>query len=434
MEGGGNVVAYLAMMVMLLLFMVIGKLITKKLANPICVINFVYFVWMILGRSGYLGQFKPTYESSFFIQMNILLLDIFILVGMNIKKVFRFPFKIKVNSDVVFNWIRRISFLISIAVFFKLLIGLLTGALLLSNVRNISYSVAFGTVDYAQIYYNSVVYYIYQYLVRGFSFFDLTFCLAKMLKNEEKIPKLTILNFVLFIIIMQSRIEFMKMILFIIIFIIFSDIKFSNYQKKIMKRVVVVLGISVAVLFSFRTINTEKSVFLNTFDSFIVDFSGSNYMFSQYYNQYCQGMRLLDSPLILKYLGGLGLVIEYFFRFFGIIYDHSIVNNYLGMGHYIGSSDHYNAFYTLYFEFMNAGGIIGCLIFSIIFGIIIGKFYRNMLNNCSLKNTYTAAFVTYVMAMGTYNYVISGIYALMIITCLVIARDETAITENYIRT
>lgn len=414
---------FIIMMAILLAFIIIGSAVTKKIVNPITIINIIYFIWFILGRSGYLGQFKPSYDSSVFILLNIIILDVLIVIGFGINKDINIPLKININSKVIFKWIRYISFFISIAVLFRMLLGIVSGTLLIQNVRNISYSVAFGTMDYAQIYYNSVIYYIYQYLVRGFAFFDLTFSFAKLLKNEEKIPLLSILNFILFIIIMQSRIEFMKMVLFMIIFVLFSDIKLSAFQKKILKRVFIVLGCAVVVLFSFRTINTEKNVLVNTLDSFVVDFSGSNYMFSQYFEEYIKGFRLVDSPLILKYLGGFGLLVEYVLRIIGINYDHSMVNNYLGMGHYIGSSNHYNAFYTIFFEFMNSGGMMGCIIFSIIFGLIIGIFYKRMRKKCTLKSIYISTFVVYIMAMGTYNYVISGIYALMIIVCLCIADD-----------
>ncbi len=414
---------FIFLIICLISFMFFGYAITKRKCNPITVINVVYLTWLIIGRIGYLGQFVPSFESSFFIQINVLIIDIFIAIGYCVKKRIILHIAIKINSDKLFMWIRRISFAISMAVLFRMVIGLFSGHLLLSNVRNISYSVAFGTMDYAQIYYNSGIYYIYQYLVRGFAFFDLSYSYARLLKNEEKIPLLSIANFILFIIIMQSRFELMKIVLFLLIYSLFANVQLSDFQKKVLKRVLIVLGIAVIVLLSFRTINTEKSVILNTFDSFIVDFSGSNYMFSEYFAQFCQGDRLIDSPIILKYMGGFGLLIEYVLRIIGIFYDHSIVNSYLGRGHYIGSSNHYNAFYTMFFEFMNSGGFVGCIIFSIIIGFVVGKLYRTMTSKNSIKSIYIAAFAVYIVAMGTYNYVISGIYAVMIMTCIFIAKD-----------
>ncbi|WP_270331365.1 O-antigen polymerase [Streptococcus pasteurianus] len=415
---------FIILLLMLTAFIFVGCALTKKIYNPITIINMIYIVWLLVGRLGYLGQFKPSYESSLFIQFNILIIDMFIIMGYGIKSngILRLK-KITINSEKIFKCLRMISFLISIAVLFRMVMGLLTGTLLFGEVRNISYSVAFDSKDYEQIYYNSVVYYSYQYLVRGFAFFDFSFNYARFLKNRRKIPVLSIVNFILFIIIMQSRNEFMKITLFLVIFTLFANIRLTPSQKKLLKRICFFMGIAVIILFSLRTLNTEKNVFINTIDSFIVDFSGSNYMFSEFYDQVSRGNRLIDSPIILKYMGGFGYLIEYPLRLVGIVYDHSVVNSYLGQGHYIGSSDHYNAFYTMFFEFMNSGGFIGCIIFSIIIGFVVGRLYRKMIVKDSIKSIYTAAFAVYIVAMGTYNYTISGLTSVVILTCLFIAND-----------
>ena len=415
---------YLIMLTILILMIFISIRFTKKLVNPITIINLVYIIWMVLGRIGYLGQFKPSFNSTIFLQLNILIMNIFIIIGFCNNKKLKLSKRLFVNDVKLFNYLRITGFIISIAILFKMLVGILTGTLSLGNVRNISYSVAFGTTDYNQIYFNAIIYYVYQYLVRGFAFFDLSFCYANLIKKEEPIPFITICNFILFIIIMQSRIEFMKLVMFIIIFTLFSGIKLSKRQKSLLKKGTFLLGISVLLLFSLRTINTDKSIIKNTFDSFIIDFSGSNYMFSIYFDKFINGFRLPDSPLILKYLGGIGLLIEYFLAMFNVKFDHSFVNNFLGQANYIGSSDHYNAFYTIYFEFMNSGGMHGCIIFSIVFGFIIGSLYKEMDLKQNVKSTYLATFSVYVITMGTYNYVISGIYALMIFTCLFLSNEK----------
>ena len=65
------------------------------------------------------------------------------------------------------------------------------------------------------------------------------------------------------------------------------------------------------------------------------------------------------------------------------------------------------------------------MLFSAIAGYIIGRRLKEQSLNNTLKNTYISAFVTYVIAVGTYNYVLSGIYAFMILICLIIAPDKT---------
>ena len=424
------IIAYIIFDLLLVFAIVISYSICKKITNPITVINVIFLTWLTLGRTGYLGQYIPTYDSSIFVQINVLITDIGIIIGYGIKNKKIKLFDFKINVDKIFSVMRRISLVMSLVIFANLLINILTGRLLITEVRNISYSVAFGTTEYAQIYFNSAVYYIYQYLVRGFAFFDLSYSITKLLVKMEKISIVSIINYVLFIIIMQSRIEFMKMILFLVIITIYFGLKLNDYQKKILKKVFVLVSIATIIIFSFRSIQSDKGMIQHSIDSFIIDFSGSNYMFSTFFDQYNAGVKLTDSPIILKYLGGFGLIIEFVLHFVGIVYDHAIVSNYLGIGHNIGSSDHYNAFYTIYFEFMNSGGYIGCFIFSSIMGGIIGNTYKCMRNKKSVRSIFIAAFTTFIMAMGTYNYTISGISALMIIICIILIRDDEVITYD----
>ncbi len=418
---------FLMLLIILLFYIVIEEILQHKIITPIFIINGIFAVWLILGRLGYLGQFKPSYDSSIFIEINIIILDLFIILGETMTKR---NFSIKINYsnfDFFIKFFRYFSFFVSVMIFINLLLNIYLGTIKIENVRNISYSVAFGTDEYTKIYFNSIIYYIYQFLIRGFAFFDLTYSIGSMIYDKESnISKISLANFVLFIIIMQSRIEFMKLIVFLLIFLGYTNIKFEKSLKKKLKRVGIIIGIAIFITLSIRTVSSQKNVILHAFDSFIVDFSGSNYTFSTYYDEFQQGLKIADpSPIIFKYLGGIGLVIEYILGIFWKGFDHSLVNAYLGKAHYIGSSDHYNAFYTIYFEFLNSGGIIGCVLFSAIAGYIVGRRFKEQSLNNTLKNTYISAFVTYVMAVGTYNYVLSGIYAFMILICLIIAPDKT---------
>ena len=403
----------------------IESIFLHKIVTPTLIINSVFIIWLIIGRIGYLEQFKPSYNSSIFIELNIIILDLFIILG-GLKKNKQINIKcIDINFDIFLKIFRYLSFGISLLIFINLAVNLYSGSIKIENVRNISYSVAFGTKDYTKIYFNPIIYYTYQYLIRGFAFFDLTYSIGRLIYEKNyKISKLSLFNFILFILIMQSRIEFMKVIIFLIIFFLYANIKIKTHVKRKLRKIGLIVGIAIFITLSIRTVATEKNVIIHAFDSFIIDFSGSNYMFSCFYDEFQNGFRLKDSSIILKYLGGIGLLIELVLSFFGFKFDHTLVNNYLLKAHYIGSSDHYNAFYTIYFEFLNSGGIIGCVLFSAIFGYIIGRAFKDQERNNTLKSTYIASFITYVMAMGTYNYVLSGIYALMIITCIIIANDN----------
>ena len=418
---------FVILLILIIALIFISTVFFKKTFNPISIINFVFSLWLILGRLGLYGQCIPTPESSVFIELNILLLDLFIIVGCFIKvsKNKEKIHKIRFNSELFFKDFRIICLILSLIIFVNMLIGIITGHYSITSIREMSYSTRYGDDAYTKIYFNGFIYVFYQYIVRGFAFFDLTYRFGKLLCRGEKIPIATILNFIFFILIMQSRIEILKVVIFVIIFFLFSSIKLNKKQKKILIRSALVLIIAALATFSVRSISGNNGVLSNSANSLIVDYSGSNYMFSTYYDDHNNGLTLKDSPLVLKYLGGLGLIIERTLAPFGLMFDHSVVNEYLTTGHDIGSSDHYNAFYTVYFEFMNSGGYFGCFLFSIILGTIIGFSYKKRAKSPSLKTIYVATFLTYVAVMGTYNYVLSGIYAFTIVCCILLSNDDT---------
>lgn len=416
---------FLFLLIAILGLVPVSAFVFKEKFNPISIINSVFGIWFILGRIGLFGQLIPTFESSVFLELNLLLIDLFVFFGYQfVKRRKRKLRKVRFNSEKIFGVFRVFCLIISLLIFLNLIHGLLSGGYSITEVRGISYSSRYGDDAYTKIYFNSFIYYFYQYVVRGFAFFDLTYCVGKILRGEKKIPLVPILNFILFILIMQSRIEFMKFVFFIVIFFCFAHVKLNQRQKRILKRSSFLLLIAVVVIFAVRSITSDSGMMANTISSFIVDFSGSNYTFSLFFGGYNDGAAINDSPLILKYLGGAGLAAERLLSMFGFTFDHTAINNFLIAAHDIGSSDHYNAFYTMYFDFMNSGGYVGCLLFSIILGMVIGYLYRGKNENPSLKSIYVASFATYVAIMGTYNYALSGIYALVIVCCIIMAKND----------
>lgn len=88
---------------------------------------------------------------------------------------------------------------------------------------------------------------------------------------------------------------------------------------------------------------------------------------------------------------------------------------FLTQGHNIGSSDHYNAFYTMFFDSLNTGGVLGCVIFSIILGLIVGVLYKKFFYDRGARDLYMVSYFIYVIVMGTYNYTITVAGAVVIL-------------------
>ena len=163
----------------------------------------------------------------------------------------------------------------------------------------------------------------------------------------------------------------------------------------------------------------------NSIDELIVDFSGSNYMFSTFFEEHFSGVTIPDVPYLLKIFGGFGLILEYFVAFvFDYYFDHSVANQYLTLGHNIGSSTHYNAFYTMFFDSLNTGGVIGCLVFCILLGALVGIFFKKYVRTQTSKNLYLVAYFTYIVVMGTYNYALTVPGAVAIIFCALYRKNE----------
>ena len=115
---------------------------------------------------------------------------------------------------------------------------LLSGSLLITSIRQLSYSTSYGSKDYIIIFFNTGIYYFYQYFIRGFAFFDLSFSLVLLIKSEKKISLITIINFALWAFIMLSRVEILKAVILCGIIICLSDVKLNKKQKKVLKRAI----------------------------------------------------------------------------------------------------------------------------------------------------------------------------------------------------
>lgn len=185
---------WIIMILIIILLIFVAKTIWLVWFNPITFINIVYLIWEALGRIGYMGQYVPTYDSSIFILINILIINIFIIVGFGLPRIEIGNYKNNSRSYIVSKnksrnvllLTRIICLIINLSISINLLKMLLSGSLLITSIRQLSYSTSYGSKDYIIIFFNTGIYYFYQYFIRGFAFFDLSFSLVLLIKSEKK--------------------------------------------------------------------------------------------------------------------------------------------------------------------------------------------------------------------------------------------------------
>ncbi|MGX7058990.1 O-antigen polymerase [Vagococcus humatus] len=420
--------------ILMIFFMILSNKFYNQIFNPVFLILFFYLIWFLMGRSGYLGQYKPTYVSSLFLASNIILLCISTVVSTSSKKIWILKMKQIRMSDnyknIILQFVRWFSFILSVFIFINLFKKILGGDIMSTQVRNISYSVSYNSDEYMKIYYNPTIYYIYQYFIRGFAFFDMVYSTCMFFGSKKKYELITIANFLLFVTIMQSRIEVLKLVIFIILIVCLSNIKITEKGKKYLIRVSVIISIPTLIVFSLRT-NSNVNVIKHSIDSFIIDHSGSNYMFSKFFDEYNEGLRLSNYSIIQEYIGGINSFIDSLKTLFNIpILDNDEMLRYIRAPHYIGSSDHYNYFYTMYFKFLDTGGYLGCYLFSVFLGVFLGFSYNKYMTKNNIKSLYILSLLTYISVMGTYNYILSGTSSLILFLGLLIVEDNKVQIEN----
>ncbi len=406
----------------------------KKNINPVSIMLVFFLIWLILGRCGFNGQYKPTAESSIVLMFNMILMCVFVSIGSfsSIPSLKLPSIQKRSVQTKMLNLFRYGALIISIVILINLIRRVLTGGILLTQVRNISYSVAFNSNQYTAIYYNSVIYYLYQYIIRGFAFFDIAYGIVSLIHDKKRIKLISLLNFICFIIIMQSRIEIMKICVFALLALLLKGIKLTKQQKRYVKRIAIGMTIPIFAIFAVRT-SSGSNVILHSIESFIVDYSGSNYMFSKYYADFTGGLRLSNYSWVHEFFGGFGTLFDYFKAIVGIpVGDNSALTAYLGVGTNIGSSTHYNTFYTAFMGFLDTGGYIGCIAFSALFGLLVGNQYKKYKKYGTVKKMYFSTLFLYIAVMSTYNYLAAGISSTILFlgTLLINDRQEDFNGEN----
>ena len=77
---------------------------------------------------------------------------------------------------------------------------------------------------------------------------------------------------------------------------------------------------------------------------------------------------------------------------------------------------------------MNSGGIIGCFIFDVFFGFLVGCVYTLMKKNNNSKYLYICSYLIYVGVMSTYNYALAGVSSAVIVIMMILLPVDNEVT------
>lgn len=426
---------------MLLVFIIIcgvifaiGSIIAyKKILNPIFIILTWYIVGAVISHSGILGMYKPSSGSTEFILINILVLcfSFFIISSIKTYKTFRIlnGFSAK-KVEKVFSIMRISSFFTQSIIALNLILLIIKGRIDISSIRLIVYSLAYDSDKYTMIFFNAFIYNIFNFFIKGFILFDASLSLCEFVTEDKKIRKISLINLLLYCFIILSRIEILRIIIIFSLIMIFNN--YFNINKKSRKgsykSIIIFFIIAMIITFSFRT-SSGESVILTSINELIISLTGSYVVFGNFFTSYLNGLRLIDSNIFKILIGGLEPVFYSLFKIIGIIIElpTSTLNEYISPGTNIGASDHYNAFYTMYYNFLSGGGFTGVLIATIILGIVLAMLYKSCIRLKNSQALLIFVFLLHIIILGSIRWELStfSIWVMFILTILNYIKRKT---------
>ncbi|MGV8905505.1 MAG: O-antigen polymerase [Acetobacterium sp.] len=421
----------LTLLICVALLLAIGSIfVYKRVLNPVFIILIWYITGIVISHSGLFGMYKPASGSSEFILTNIIILCCAFYIVSKTKSLRPLRINARISEktlDKFFSILRILSFLIQVVISIHLVILISTGAINIASIRQIAYSLAYGSNDYTLIFFNQTIYYIFNLIIKGFILFDVSWSFCESLDNSKKIRYISLINLFLYCFIMLSRIEILRIIIiFVLAFIThrYYRIKIKTDKKvkkiKINKGIVIIFGIAIFIVFSFRT-STGVSVVGNSIEDVIVDLTGSYVVFGNFFTDYFNGLRLIDSNVIAMLFGGLESALYILLKPFGINIDlpTSALNEYISIGTNIGASNHFNAFYTMYYNFLASGGVVGCVVVSIFLGILLGVLYKHYFKNPTSESLLLYIFGLHIIIFGSIRWEL-GTFSLWFMLILII--------------
>lgn len=421
-----------------LIFVIGSFFIYNRILNPVFIILTWYISGILISHSGVFNMYKPAYGSSEFILFNILILCFTFFMVSKVKPSKSININIPISENVwdkTFFVFRMVSLLVQAVIAVNLIISIVSGTISISSIRLIVYSLMYDSNDYTLIFINETIYTLFSYFIKGFILFDISWNLCQVVLENKKVRYISLVNLLLYCFIILSRIEILR--IFIIFVLIISSVRLINTEiqvnkhamNKTIKRIIIFFTIVMLIILPFRT-SSGSSVLVSSIQELIVSLNGSYVVFGNFFSDYFNGLRLINSNVFAILFGGLEPVFYILLKVIGISIDMptSILNQYTNPAANIGASDHYNAFYTMYYNFLASGGVFGSILVSILFGTILGILYKGFIRKPTANSLLIYVFALHIIILGSIRWELSTFslsFMLILILLVRLRKDST---------
>lgn len=412
------IIALSIVLILVFLLMLQSRKKTKEITPGLFI-----FIWFssfaFLSQIGIYGMEKAYLYSTLFIVVNIGIIAILSSIGSpaveNYNSISQ-KYSDGEKDKQLTKYIRIIIFSLNLIIFINLLYRIIQGSFNFDAIRDITYKSGKYDETYKLIYFNDFFFSIYNNIFRGYIVFDFGYSICRLFSGKGKLPILSVLNICMFCVVQLSRIEIARSIIIVIFAATYTG-KIKHQIQRILKsrglRIVFLIAIGFIVWVVFLRNYSKESFFSEAMKNIIGDATGPYIAFSYSWNDYWNNSVIVPGLLSFceSLLGGFSSAfIAIINMLFGssLVSSNTLVNNYTGGKILdIGIGYSFNAFYTMYCPPLLTGGVFGCLIFSLLIGILLSSQYKKKNNN--EYELWKFVYLMMLVIMGIFNYQLQSI-------------------------
>ena len=336
-------------------------------------------------------------------------------------------------KDNPFNYIilllRVFTFLLNLFLIGIVLIKLLTKQVTIFSLRNSIFSGDSNSI------FSSTISDFFFIFVKAFVFYDFIMEMVRLIAfKKRKINYLTVINIGTYCIVFLDRIDLVRALLIIILVVVCSglSIRKTFFKNKIFKRIIPVFLSAVILILVLRYFvsRSEQNIFRSIFSTLFTNLSVSYVSFDRYFDLYNNGTRIVDCNMFDILFQGVKKIIEPFTNLLGFKSENynGVLAEYMDYAIDVGKDKEMmtNAFYSMYFNFLNGGGVVQTLFVSAFFGVILGFLCKNWEKRKNPKSLGLLVFFAHFMVIGLLRWDFSYYWGWVVLFLFLLPQSECA--------
>lgn len=382
---------------------------TGKKLNIITFITVWYVFWCIVSCTKFCGYVVEFDYGRLYVMSNILvLITVFSItmfnnqafIGENIKK--ELIKNNKMQSSQLVNIARVVVFFVEIYFLGIVVSQLIQGKVTIYTLRTAAYASG------ERALFSSMADTIYFVFVKGFVIFDIIFEIVQIVNWRKRPVYFPIINLFIFCLTTLNRIELVRTILLVFICIVLTGTSISEIlnRNKRLKKIVVFFSMAVALLIILRYAikDSKEGMIQSVMSTIFSNFSIPFVTFNRFFLQYLEGVRIVECSIFDILFSGPIKMLQPFFNLFDIEvfnfngYLAERINYAIDIGH--NKVFKVNAFYTMYYNLVNGGGLVIPYFVSGAFGGILGILYNRWRSRSNNRNLALLIFSIHVTIYG----------------------------------